>query len=327
MNVLQQVCGVFPYDFQSLKTASEIVYQAVSPTLQNQWPLLSQRLRCEVWVKHENHTPVGSFKVRGGLVYLHKLYGDLNTVSGIISATRGNHGQSLGFAALRYGLDCTIVVPHGNSLDKNKAMKALGVNLIEYGKDIHEAVDYAKFLSQEKSYHFVPSFHPWLVQGVASYSLELFSEIPDLETLYVPIGQGSGICGAIAARDALGLKTKIVGVVSEKADAYAKSFKAGKAVSTMTADTIADGIACRVPAQAALDIILEGAERVMTVSDESILDAMKILHSDAHNLSEGAGAAGLAALMAEREAMRGKKVGIILSGGNVDSDLYRKVLS
>jgi len=309
-----------------IEAASEIVYAAMGPTPQFNWPLLSERLGAEIWVKHENHTPVGAFKIRGGLVYFHHLVTSGPKPSGVISATRGNHGQSVGFAALRQGLAATIVVPYGNSVEKNAAMRALGVELIEHGDDFQAAREHAGALAVERNLHMVPSFHPHLVAGVATYSLELLRAVPDLDTVYVPIGMGSGICGMLAARDALGLKTKVVGVVSAHAPAYAQSFAAKRLIECPATTVIADGMACRVPDPEALEIIWRGVDRIVLVSDEEVAAAMRLLFECTHNTSEGAGAAGAAAAIQERSRLAGRKVAIIMSGGNVDRDLFAKVL-
>jgi threonine dehydratase len=279
-----------------------------------------------VWVKHENHTPIGAFKVRGGLVYLDRLRRTEPAVPGVISATRGNHGQSLAFAARRLGLRATLVVPHGNSAEKNAAMRALGADLVEHGRDFDEAYAHTRQLAGERSLHLIPAFHPWLVQGVATYALELFAAVRDLDTVYVPIGQGSGICGTVAARDALGLHTRVVGVVAQNAPAYALSFQRGQPVATDSAVTIADGVACRIPDANAFQLIQQGVERIVAVTEAEIRAAMRHYFTDTHNVAEGAGAASLAALLRERERMRGKKVGLILSGGNVDREVYVDVL-
>ena len=312
-------------ELSELQAAGELVHRTMTPTAQICWPLLSRRAGAEVWVKHENHTPIGAFKVRGGLVYMDALKQHGGTKR-VLAATRGNHGQSIAFAAARAGLEATIVVPHGNSPGKNAAMQAFGADLIEHGRDFQEALEHTMTLAGEDGVMLVPSFDMSLAKGVASYALELFYAAPDLHTVYVPIGLGSGICGLISARDALGLKTHIVGVVSENAAAYALSFDAGEPVSTNSADTIADGMACRVPVAEALDIIRAGAERIVQVSDDQILDAMAHYLTDTHNLAEGAGAAPLAALLQEKQRMAGKKVGLILSGGNADPDLVERVL-
>ncbi|HIM46437.1 MAG TPA: threonine dehydratase [Alphaproteobacteria bacterium] len=312
-------------ELSELQAAGELVHRTVTPTAQICWPLLSRRAGAEVWVKHENHTPIGAFKVRGGLIYMDAIKRQGGTKR-VLAATRGNHGQSIAFAAARAGLDSTIVVPRGNSPGKNAAMQAFGAELIEHGRDFQEALEHALTLAGENGVTLVPSFDMSLAKGVASYALELLYAAPDLNTVYVPIGLGSGICGLISARDALGLKTHIVGVVSKNAAAYALSFDAGEPVSTNSADTIADGMACRVPVSEALEIIHAGAERIVQVSDEGILDAMAHYLTDTHNLAEGAGAAPLAALLNEKERMAGKKVGLILSGGNADPDLVERVL-
>ncbi|HVI49786.1 MAG TPA: threonine dehydratase [Candidatus Sulfotelmatobacter sp.] len=307
-----------------IEAAAELVHAILPPTPQISWPLLNIRAGREVWVKHENHQPIGAFKLRGGLVYLDRLLKAFPDVPGIISATRGNHGQSLAFAASRFRLPCVIVVPEGNSPEKNAAMQALGAQLIEYGDDFQEAADYAGQLAEEKGLHMVRSFHPWLVHGVATYGLEFMRALPDLDTLYVPIGMGSGICGCIAVRDALGLSTRIVGVVAEGAPAYADSYWGGRVMTTPTANTIADGLACRVPDPTAVSIIAEGAAKVVTVGDDEILSAMRAYFTDTHNAAEGAGAAPLAALLADPDA--GRKVGLVLSGGNADAALFRRAL-
>lgn len=310
-----------------MEAASRLVYQVMGPTPQIHWPLLDQRTGCEVWVKHENHTPLGAFKIRGGLVYLHRLCGVSPDIKGVIAATRGNHGQSIAFAAARTGLRAVIVVPEGNEPEKNAAMRALGAELIEFGDDFQEALERARELAAEQGLHMVPSFHPWLVQGVSTSALEFLRAVPDLDTVYVPIGMGSGICATIAVRDALGLDTKVVGVVAEGAPAYADSFWAEHMVTTPTANTIADGLACRVPDPVAVDIIAQGADRVVTVDDDEILAAMRYYLSDTHNLAEGAGAAPLAALLADAATRPGRKVGLVLSGGNAGADLIVRALS
>jgi threonine dehydratase len=316
--------AVFTLD--QLEEAARIVYSVLAPTPAIAWPLLKARTGAETWVKHENHTPIGAFKVRGGLVYLSRLVAAQPGLKGVITPTRGNHGQSVGFAARRLGVPATIVVPHGNNPEKNAAMRALGVTLIEHGRDFQDAFEFAERQAAERGLHFWSTWQPDLVRGVASYSLEFLRAAPDLDTVYLPIGHGSGICGMIAARDALSLETKVVGVVSENAAAYALSFAAGKPVSTDSADTIADGVACRVPDPRALAVILKGAERIVTVSDAEVIDAMAVYFVDTHNLAEGAGALPLAALMKERERMKGRKVGLVLTGANVDRVLYRRVL-
>lgn len=310
-----------------LDSAAELVHSAMPPTPQYCWPLLSQRTGAEVWVKHENHTPIGAFKVRGGITYLTQLKRREPKLPGVLTATRGNHGQSVAFAARRAGVRAVVVVPHGNSIEKNAAMLALGAELIEHGHDFQAAYEYAMDLAGREGLHPLRSFHPWLVAGVGTYALELFRATPALDTVYVPIGLGSGICGVIGARDALGLATRIVGVTAANAAAYALSFERKVAVSTNSADTIADGMACRVPDAAALEIVLRGAERLVTVEEDEIKSAMRHYFTDTHNVAEGAGAAPLAALLKEREQMQGRRVGLILSGGNVDRTVYRRVLA
>ena len=294
------------------------------PTPAHAWPLLAQRLGTDVVVKHENHTPIGAFKVRGGLVYVERLQRERPQTSGIISATRGNHGQSLAFAARRFGVPATIYVPSGNSVEKNQSMRALGANLIEHGEDFQSAREECERHAAREGLELVPSFHLDLVIGVATYALELLRAAADLDVLYVPIGQGSGICGCILARDLLGLKTEIVGVQSTEAPSYALSFAAGTVVKTNSSNTLADGMATRVPDPEALTIIRKGASRIVQVTDDEIAAAMRAYWTDTHNLAEGAGAAALAAALQDKVKLAGKRVGLILSGGNIDFDLFRK---
>ena len=311
----------------ALQAAAAIVHQAIPPTPQIRWPLVCERTGAEVWIKHENHTPAGAFKIRGGVVYMENLRRTEPNVTGVITATRGNHGQSVAFAAGRAGLRAVIVVPHGNSREKNSAMRALGAQLVEHGHDFQEAYEYAAGAAKAQSLHLVRSFDSALISGVASYALELFEAVSGLDAVYVPIGMGSGICGAIAVRNALGLKTEIVGVVAAGAPAYALSFAAGRPIATSAAETIADGLACRVPDPEAVRIILAGASRIVTVDDDEIRAAMRHLFSDTHNVAEGAGAAALAALVQERARMEGRRVALILSGGNVDREVFARTLA
>ena len=311
----------------ALEEAAAFVHETLAPTPERCWPLLAERYGCELWVKHENHTPIGSFKVRGGLVYMDALRKECPNVTGVIAATRGNHGQSVAYAAARVGLSTTIVAPHGNSVEKNRAMRAFGAELIEEGHDFQAAYEHAIALAKDCDLHVVRSFDPTLALGVASYSLEFLRAVPDLDTLYVPIGLGTGICGAIAARDALGVATRIVGVVAADAPTYAKSFAAGEPVPTSTCDTMADGLATRIPDADALAIILKGAERVIAVSETAMQAAMRDYYTDTHNIAEGAGAATLAAVGQERPQCVGRRVGVILSGGNIDIDRYREILT
>lgn len=310
-----------------LESAARLVHAVLPPTPQIAWPLLARRAGCAVWVKHENHHPVGAFKVRGGLVYMDLLRREQPAVTGVIAATRGNHGQSVAFAAARAGLSATVVVPHGNSAEKNAAMAALGARLVVHGHDFQAALEHAEALAVAEGLHMLPSFAPPLVAGVASYALELFRAVPDLAAVFVPVGLGSGICGVIAARDALGLRTRVFGVVAEGAPAYALSFRAGRPVSTNSAVTMADGMACRVPVEAALDVIRAGAEDVVVVSDAEIEAAMRALYTDTHNVAEGAGAAALAAILQTRDRWSGQAVAAILSGGNIDRPLYARILA
>jgi threonine dehydratase len=310
----------------ALEAAARNVYAAMAPTPQYAWPLLARRAEREVWVKHENHTPTGAFKVRGGLTYVDALLRRAPGTRVFVSATRGNHGQSLAFAARRHGVRCVIVVPHGNSADKNAAMRAFGAELIEHGRDFDEARERAAVIAREQALRFVGPFEPELVAGVGTYAVELFRAVADIDRVYVPIGCGSGICGLIGARDALGLATRIVGVVSAHANAYAQSFAAGRPIATRSAETLADGMAVRVPVEAALEVIRKGAERIVEVTDAEVEDAMRACFSDMHQVAEGAGAAPLAALLKEGDRA-GRRAAVILSGGNVDRDTYARVLA
>ncbi len=312
------------FDLPQLERAHDIVRAAVPPTPAHAWPLLSERLGATAIVKHENHTPTGAFKVRGGLIYVERLKRERPHTAGLISATRGNHGQSLAFAASRYGVPVTIFVPHGNSTEKNRAMRAFGATLVEHGEDFQSAREEAERRAQRDGLEFVPSFHPDLLMGVATYGLELLRTAPDIDVLYVPIGIGTGICGCILARDLLGLKTEIVGVQSSEAPSYALSFAAGTVVRTNSSNTLADGMATRVPDADALAIIRKGASRIVQVTDDEVGAAMRAYWTDTHNLAEGAGAAPLAAALQERPKIRGKQVGLILSGGNIDFDLFNR---
>lgn len=312
---------------KDIEAAVGIVRSAMPSTPQYRWPLLCERLGAEVWVKHENHTPIGAFKIRGGLVYFDHLARSGRVPEGVISATRGNHGQSVGFAAGRYGIPATIVAPHGNSVEKNAAMRALGVELIEHGEDFQAAREYAQALAQDRSLHMVPSFHPDLVAGVGTYSLELLRAVENIDTVYVPIGLGSGICGMLAVRDGLGLKTEVAGVVSAHAVAYAESFAAGYPVESPVSTLIADGMACRTAEPEALELILRGVDRIVQVTDEEVRSAMRTLFECTHNTCEGAGAAPVAAALQEKDRVAGRRIAVVVSGGNVDRDVFAAVLA
>jgi threonine dehydratase len=310
-----------------LEAAAALVYDVMPPTPQYRWPLLEARCGCELWVKHENHTPAGAFKVRGGIVYFDALTRAASRVAGVVTATRGNHGQSVGLAARRHGIPAAIVVPHGNSREKNAAMRALGVELIEAGHDFQAASDVAESLAAERGWHRMPSFHPALVAGVGTYAVELLRAVPALDVVYVPIGLGSGLCGVLAAREALGHACEVVGVVSTGAPAYARSLARGEAVSHDVTTTLADGMACRTPNADALAMMRGRVDRVVEVTDDAVGAAMRALFTDTHNVAEGGGAAGLAALLGEREWVQGRRAAVVLSGANVDADVFARVLA
>ncbi len=314
-----------------IESAAMLIYRHMPPTPQYNWPLLDALAGTEVWVKHENHTPVGAFKIRGGIVYMdalrHELGSDGLDVRGVVGATRGNHGQSMGFAARIAEIDATVVVPRGNSLEKNAAMRALGVHVIVSGEDFQEACEHADALAEERGLHRLPSLDPRLVCGVATYCLEFLRGAPSLDTVYVPVGMGSGICAMMAARDALGLETKIVGVVSSGAPAYKLSFEARRKIEHEVTTVLADGLACRSPNEDCLAAMIAGVDRVISVDEAEVAAAMRGLFIATHNVAEGAGAASFAALMQERESMRGKRVGVVLCGGNVDAATFAEVLA
>jgi threonine dehydratase len=310
-----------------LEQAAKFVHEVVPATPQYAWPKLARRAGCTVWVKHENHTPTGAFKLRGGLIYMDRWSRARGGSSGVISATRGNHGQSIAFAAHRAGIPATIYVPQRNSPDQNSAMRAFGARLVETGRDFDEAKHAAQRAAAAEGLHFVPSFHRDLVVGVASYALEFLRAVPALEIVYVGIGMGSGIASLIAVRDLLGLRVDIVGVVAARAPAAARSFTAGKPVTTPSAETFADGIATREPTEEAVEVICRGAARVVEVSEDEIAAAVRIFFDDTHQIAEGAGAAPLAALLRERDLIAGRTVGVILSGGNIERARFMEILS
>ena len=315
------------FDGEELEWATDVVGRLVPPTPQYVWPLLAHRVGAEVWVKHENHTPTGAFKVRGGLVYAERLRRQRPGVKGIISATRGNHGQSLAFAGRAAGIDVTIVVPTGNSPDKNAAMRGFGAELIVQGHDFQAAREHASAIGAERGLETVPSYHRDLVLGVATYARELFGAAGELDAVYVPVGMGSGISGVIGVRDLLGLRTEVIGVVAEQAPATALSVAAGRVVATDAAETFIDGVACRVPDEEAISVIGAGAARIVTIGEDEAAEAMRVLLTTTHNVAEPGGALALAGLLAERSGTSGKRVAVIQTGGNVDADLLLGVLA
>lgn len=315
---------------EEIEAARQAVYAVMPPTPQYAWPLLRARLGMKVWVKHENHTPAGAFKVRGGLTYFAGLASASNGAKGVITATRGNHGQSVGAAARKYGMEATIVVPHGNSVEKNAAMRALGVTLVEHGDDFQSAREYAIGVASERRLHMVPSFHRDLIKGVMTYWLEFFESFPrgeEPDVVFVPIGQGSGFCAAAAARAHTGARSALVGVVSAHATTYLDSFRARRVVEAPVTTALADGMACRIADEEALDVVLREAEDVIAVTDDEVAQAMRALFADTHNVAEGAGAAGIAAATQQRERWRGRTVGVALTGGNVDTAVFARVLA
>jgi threonine dehydratase len=312
---------------EEIREAQKLIYSLMQPTPQISWPLLNQRLGTQVWIKHENHTPIGAFKARTAVVYAAEMFKRESNIRGLITATRGNHGQSVALAGQRFGIPVTVVVPQGNSREKNAAMRAQGAMLIEYGEDFQESREYATKLAEEQGLHMVPPYHRDIVKGVASYWMEFFQAVPELDVVYVPIGMGSGICAACAVRNGMGLKTEILAAIAEGAPAYARSLEQGGTVAAAVTTRIADGMACRLPDEDALEIIRDNVERHVMVSDEEIRAAMRVYFTDTHNVVEGAGAAALAAAFKDRDLLRGKRVGVVATGGNVDAEIYRDVLA
>jgi threonine dehydratase len=310
-----------------VRAAAEMVYRLMPPTPQYCWPLLCERLGTEVWVKHENHTPIGAFKARTAIVYAEELLKREPGTRGLIAATRGNHGQSVALAAQRKKLECVIVVPHGNSVTKNAAMRAQGAKLVEHGEDYQSSLEHAKKLAADLGYHLVFPYHRDILLGVATYWLELFSAVPAIDVAYVPIGMGSGICSAAAVRNALGLKTKLVGVVSDHAPTYALSWHQRKVVEAPATTKLADGLACRRGDEEALEVMLENVDHIVRVNDVEVAAAMRAMFADTHNVVEGAGAAALAAATKESSTLKGQRVALIATGGNVDQDVFARVLS
>jgi len=314
-------------DKSELEVAAAVVYRSVVPTPQYAWPLLTQRLGTEVWVKHENHLPIGAFKLRSVLVYFDALRERQPAVRGVVTATRGNHGQAVAYAAGKLGMKATVVVPHGNSREKNAAMRALGAELIEHGQDFQESVGHSIELARERGLHRVPSFHRDLMRGAATFWLELLTAVPQLDVVFAPIGMGSNICGAAAARAATGSHARIVGVVSDQATAYAQSFAERRIIEAPVSTRLADGLACRVPDPGAMAIIWEEVDEMVQVSEAEVAAAMRAYFTDTHNVAEGAGAAALAGALKLGDSLRGKRVGLPLTGGNVDGELFAAVLS
>src|SRR3954462_1545931 len=312
---------------QEVGEAQKLVHHLMLPTSKISCPLLNQKLEAQVWIKHENHTPIGAFKARSAVFYAAQLFRNGNQIKGMITATRGNHGQSVGLAGQRFNVPDTMGVPHGNSVEKNTAMRSQGARLIEFGQDFQESREHAQKLSEEQGLHFVPPFHRDIVTGVATYWMECLTPVPDLDAVYVPIGMGSGICGACAVRNGLNLKTRIIGVAAEGAPAYALSYEAGRTIEAPVTTLIADGMACRTPDDDAFEIIQKNIDRMVRVSEDELRHALRVYFSDTHNVIEGAGAASLAAALKEKSSVAGRRIALIATGGNVDRDVFTKVLA
>ncbi len=313
-------------EIDELRRATELVRTVMPPTPTFTWPLLNRRAGAEVWLKHENHSPLGAFKLRTAMVYIDWLKREHPGITAVVAATRGNYGQGIASAAARFGLKATIVVPHGNSREKNRAMQALGAELVEHGEDFQAALEYSRELASRAGAHHAPAFHRTLAVGAGTYALEMFETAPELDTIYVPVGMGSSICGMAAARKALGLKTKIVGVTAKAAPATALSFAAGHVVPHAVSSTVADGVSCRIPVEDALEVMLKYVERFVEVGEDEIRTAMRAIYEDTHNVAEGAGAVTTAAILQERTRIAGKRVGAIITGGNVDREVFASIL-
>lgn len=309
-----------------LHRATELVRTVMPATPTYSWPLLNARTGAEVWLKHENHSPVGAFKIRTATVYVDWLKREHPEIAEVVAATRGNYGQGVAFAAKRMGWKVTIVVPYRNSREKNRAMQAQGAELVEHGADFQAANEHATKLAAQTGAHKIPSYDRLLAVGAGTFALEMFTAAPELNTVYVPVGMGSSICGMVAAREALGLRTKIVGVTAKAAPATALSFAAGRVVPRAVSDTIADGVSCRIPVQEALDVMLRHVERFVEVSEEEIRAAMRAIYEDTHNVAEGAGAVAIAAVLQDRDRVAGKRVAAVITGGNVDREVFASVL-
>ena len=312
---------------KEIMKARNVIYRHLKPT-----PLIHHRPLSEItgfqtYVKHENHNPTGAFKVRGGLNLIASLPQE-ERKRGVITATRGNHGQSIAMASRIFGIPCTILVPHGNNPEKNRAMRGFGAELVEYGRDFDEARQRAEEIREQKGLRYIHvANEPLLINGVGTYSLEIFEELPDVDVIIVPIGGGSGACGAIAVCQALSPKVKVIGVQAEKAPSVYLSWREGRIIETESADTFADGLATRVPFEMTFNIIRSGISDIVTISEEEIKSSIRLLLETTHNLAEGAGAASLAAGLKIRDQLRGRKVVIILSGGNIDVATLKWILS
>ncbi len=306
--------------------ARAVIYRYLRPTPLIHYQPLSEITGFQTYIKHENHNPTGAFKVRGGLNLIASLPQE-EKERGVITATRGNHGQSIAMASRIFGVPCTLLVPHGNNPEKNRAMRGFGAELVEYGRDFDEARQRAEEIREEKGLRYIhPANEPRLINGVGTYSLEIFEDLPDVDAIIVPIGGGSGACGAITIARALNPNTRVIGVQAERAPSVYLSWKEGRIIETESADTFADGLATRVPFEMTFNIIREGISDIVTVSEEEMKSSVRLLLETTHNLAEGAGAAPLAAALKLRDRLRGKKVVIILSGGNIDLATLRWAL-
>ncbi len=312
--------------FQGILAARKTVYRHLKPTPLIGHPLLSEWLGFPAWVKHENHNPTGSFKIRGGFNLVSHL-SESEKSRGVITATRGNHGQSVALACRTYGVRCVIAVPEGNNPEKNEAMKAFGSELLVHGRDFDEARERVEQIQAEQRLRYIHSANePLLVEGVGTYALEILEELPDVDCILVPVGGGSGISGVLTAVRAAAPKVQVIGVQAANAPSIYLSWKKGEKVTTDSADTMADGLATRVPFEMTFDIIHRYVDEVVTVTEEELMEAVFRIFQTTHNVAEGAGAATTAAAFKLRSRLAGKKVALVLSGGNITASLFQQVL-
>ncbi|MCG9132935.1 threonine dehydratase [Candidatus Poribacteria bacterium] len=313
--------------FQDIIAARQIVTRFLKPTPLIHYPELSEQLGFQAYIKHENHNPTGSFKIRGGLNFMHHLP-EAQREKGVITATRGNHGQSIAYAAAQFGVKATVVVPHGNNPEKNSAMQAFGAELIEHGADFDEALVLCERLQAERGLYYVhPCMEPGLFHGVGTYSLEIFESLPNVDAIIVPIGGGSGSCGAITVAKAINPKVKVIGVQAENAPAIYRSWKEEVRVETDSCDTMADGIATRAPFLLPLSIIQDGIHDIVLLSESELEEGIRLALRWTHNLAEGAGASPIAAAHKLTDKLAGKNVVMVMSGGNLDTETLKKILA
>jgi len=316
---------VTPPTLEDIYAARLRVYSAVKRTPLMRHPLLTAETGLDIFVKHENHNPTGAFKVRGGLNLIGSLSADERR--GVMTATTGNHGQSIAFACQREGVPCLIVTPVGNNPEKNAAMRALGAEVRESGRDFDEARDTVEAMQAERGWRYVHSANePLLIAGVATYALEIFEELPEADVILVPVGGGSGASGCGIVRSGIGSRTKVIGVQAERADAFARSWRTRSRIVGDRADTFAEGMATRVTFDLTFDILQHELDDIVTLTEDELAEGVRLALRSTHNLAEGAGAAPLMAAMKLRDRLAGKKIVCVMSGGNIDTATLRRVL-